>query len=134
MNYLLSRKRPETAKQIVARAIDEAREQYKQHDVEIVVKKADKSRTGQQNKYFWALCGLIEQNTGTNKEDIKIRLMDACGFTRDIWSNGRPLTITLSTTVLNTQQFCTLIEATQSLCEALNMRYPLPVELGMQWT
>lgn len=134
MNYLLSRKRPESTRLIVNTAIEEARDRFKREDVEIVVKKADKSRTGQQNRYFWALCGLIEKDTGTDKEIIKLRLMDACTFVISAWSNGRAVVMPMSTTKLNTQDFGTLINATQSLCEALNIKYPLPAELGYSWT
>ena len=134
MNYLLSRRHPESTKLIVNRAVDEARDRFKREDVEIVVKKADRSRTGQQNRYFWALCGLIEAETGEDKEVVKLRLMDACTFVVSTWSNGRALVMPMSTTKLNTQEFGTLINATQSLCEALNIKYPLPAELGYSWT
>lgn len=135
MNWFLSKKQePQQVRLIFDNATADARAQFKVHDVEIVVKKADKSRTGQQNKYFWALCGLIEKETGTDKEIVKLRLMDACTFVISAWSNGRAVVMPMSTTKLNTQDFGTLINATQSLCEALNIKYPLPAELGYSWT
>lgn len=134
MNYLLSRKRPESTRLIVNTAIEEARDRFKREDVEIVVKKADKSRTGQQNRYFWALCGLVEKETGTDKEVVKAKLMHVCDFTLSVWSNGEALIIPLSTTKLNRQDFGTLINATQSLCDELGIKYPLPEELGYSCT
>lgn len=134
MNYLLSRKRPESTRLIVERAINEARYRFRREDVEIVVKKADKSRTGQQNKYFWALCGLLETHTGQDKEVIKMQLMDACSFVFEVILNGRVVITPMSTTALNATEFGTLISATQSLCDAMGVIYPLPADMGHLWT
>jgi hypothetical protein len=133
--YCISKTSTLPPKQIIDAALAEARNLYASGEtVEISVSVAKKSRTGQQNKYFWALCGLIEKHTGEDKEVIKMRLMHAMGFVVQAWSMGQAVVMPMSTTKLKTGEFAELINATQSLCENLNIKYPLPAELGMQWT
>jgi len=135
LNYFVSKKSSLPSATIVENALNEVRARYKEgEEVEIVVKRAEKSRTGQQSKYFWSLCGLIEKESGQDKDVVKGRLMHALGHTQSYWSNGVAITETLSTTKLKVEQFAELIEATQSLCQMLSIKYPLPAELGLRWT
>lgn len=129
--FVLRRSQPEKAAEIFERAREEARRQYREHDVLIEIGKFSKSRTGQQNRYFWALVGLIADETGQPKEDIKDRLMHALGHKQMKWVNGEAITVIKSTTQLNVEQFGELIEATQQLCRALNINYPEPGHYGL---
>lgn len=131
--FVLRRERPETAKAIAERAMNAARELYRDGDVEIRVQRHKRQRTNQQNAYFWALVGLIEDETGEDKETIKIRLMHALGHVRQVYSQGEYVLVAKSTTTLGTREFGELINATQSLCQQLGIRYPLPAEYGYDW-
>ena len=108
-------------------------EMSSQGAVDVSIEKHKKSRTSQQNRYFWALCGLIANETGEDKEVIKMRLMHSLGFVIQAWSQGQAVIMPMSTTKLKTVEFGELIDATQSLCESLGIKYPLPQELGMNW-
>lgn len=93
MNYFIHKGMAVPPKQVIDSALFEARALYAQGvRVEISVTVASKSRTGQQNKYFWALCGLVEKHTGEDKEVIKMRLMHALGFVVQAWSQGQAQT------------------------------------------
>lgn len=132
--FYLNQDSPVPQKQIVDKALGLAREIFRSgKSVEIVVREAKKDRTTQQNRYFWMLCGIVASHAGEDKEVIKMRLMDACGFVIEAWSNGRAIVMPMSTTKLKRDEFGSLIEATQGLCEALNLAYPKPEDLGMAW-
>ena len=128
--FVLRRDTPYQAKAIVDNALAVARELYRKSDVAIEVKPFRKSRTDMQNRYFWALCGLIADETGQEKEDIKDRLMHALGHKHMKWVNGEAVTVIRSTTTLTREEFGELIEATQQLCEALGIKYPQPSHYG----
>ena len=128
--FVLRRGTPELAGGIVDNALAVARELYRKSDVAIEVKPFRKSRTDQHNRYFWALCGLIADETGQDKEDIKDQLMHAMGHYRQKVVNGKPITVFRSTTTLNRDEFGELIEAAQQLCGGLEIRYPLPAHYG----
>ena len=130
--FVLRRDAPYQAKAIVDNALAAARELYCKSDVAIEVKPFKKSRTDQQNRYFWALCGLIADETGQDKEDIKDQLMHAMGHYRQKVVNGKPITVFRSTTTLTRDEFGELIEATQQLCEGLGIKYPQPSHYGLE--
>ncbi len=128
--FVLRRNAPDTAKTIVDNALAMARELYRKADVAIEVKPFKKSRTLEQNSYFWMLCGLVADETGQDKEDIKDQLMHAMGHYRQKVVNGKPITVFRSTTTLSREEFGELIGAAQQLCEGLEIRYPLPAHYG----
>lgn len=122
-----------TLRRLADNTLNTIREAFKSGDVEVSIGKAKKSRTAQQNRYVWMLFGLIERETGQDKEDIKDRVMHALGFKKSKWINGEAVTTIRSTTTLSREEFGTLIEATQNLCEQLEIEYPLPVHFGMNF-
>lgn len=131
MNYRLSKNSTVPVKAIVDRAIDEARERYKAgEDVEIVIKKAEKSRTSQQNKYFHGLLGLLANHAGYEPERLKIEIKHQLGLIEKVLINGEVITSIKSTAQLNTEDFGKLINTVQSLLDQMGVTYPLPSEQG----
>lgn len=122
-----------TLRRLADNTLNAVREAFKSGDVEVTIGKAKKSRTAQQNRYVWMLFGLIEKETGQDKEDIKDRVMHALGFFKKKWVNGEAVTTIRSTTKLNRDEFGTLIDATQQLCVNLGIDYPIPEALGMNF-
>ena len=131
MNYRLSKNSTVPVKQIVDSAINEARERFKAgEDVEIVIKKADKNRTSQQNKYFHGLVGILAKHAGYEPDRLKVEIKYQIGLIEKVLINGEVITSIKSTAQLNTEDFGKLIDTVQNLLDQMGVTYPLPNEQG----
>ena len=70
-------------------------------DLVCAISKQEKSRSQMQNRYYWFLLSILEDDTGTTKEDLHIYFRSKfLGTTKDI--NGEVVEYTKSTTELST--------------------------------
>jgi hypothetical protein len=97
----------------------------------ITISPINNSRTLQQNRYYWKLCGLLADKTGYEKEDISEYALIECGFTREskTWKGVEQKAV--STTTLKVNDFTRLIDYVVDLCVDNEIAYPQPEYYGM---
>jgi len=100
----------------------------------IVVTLSDKkvTRSGQQNRYFHKLVGLIAEHQGNDAERVKREIKHKIGLVEKQIINSELITIIKSTADLKVDEFSKLIEATISVCVFLEISYPTPDHYGFK--
>ena len=100
----------------------------------IVVTLSDKkvTRSGQQNRYFHKLVGLIAEHQGNDPERVKREIKHKIGLVEKQIINSELITIIKSTADLKVDEFSKLIEATISVCVFLEISYPTPDYYGFK--
>ena len=89
-----------------------------------------KNRSGQQNKLYWSLLGIIAKDLGYDLDDlhtaVKVRFLG----TEDKFIAGQPITLAKSTRKLNTKEFTELVDKVYALGAELNIKLPTPSHWG----
>lgn len=96
--------------------------------VELSFKKL--TRSHQQNRYFHKLVGLIAEYQGENPERVKRQIKHSIGLIEKDMINGELITMIKSTADLTVDEFSQLIEQTISVCQYLDIQYPIPSHYG----
>jgi len=96
--------------------------------IELSFKKV--TRSYQQNRYFHKLVGLIAEKQGEDLERVKRQIKHKIGLIEKDMVNGELITIIKSTADLSVEEFSQLIEQTITVCQYLEIQYPIPAHYG----
>lgn len=130
MKYQVSKNNQNT-KQIIDNALNEVREIYKSGKTVVIdVKDGKLSRSNQANSYAHKLIGLIAEHQGESLESIKKQIKHRIGLIEKEMINGELITAIRSTADLNKEEFSKFIEQIISVCQYLEIKYPIPDEYG----
>jgi len=80
--------------------------QWKGQEVGIEIVEKTNSRSGNQNRYYWFYLGLIEEETGQNKDELHAYFKGKFLTQKITELYGDKVRITKSTTELTRGQFC----------------------------
>jgi hypothetical protein len=108
----------------------EARELFKNGDVSIIVESYKKSRSNQQNAYYWSLIGILSNFTGFDKQDLSEFMVIECGFTRISKVFDSEQVKARSTTTLTVAEFSVLINKVIEYLLSNQLSYPQPSYYG----
>ena len=99
---------------------------------QVDVKPYKKHKTDQQRKYAHACICRIASNVGDNPQHLKIRIKEGLGLIEKIWSNGKEITVEISTEKLNREQYGIFIDEIIRIGIATDTNLPQPRNYGME--
>jgi hypothetical protein len=126
--YIL--RRESNAGQVFQNMQLEARELFKSGSVSITVESYKKSRSSQQNAYYWSLIGILANFTGFDKQDLSEFMVLECKFTRISKVFDSEQVKARSTTTLTVAEFSELINKVIEYLQSNQLSYPQPSYYG----
>lgn len=130
MNFYLSQDRPDVHTRALTflSQINPARNWV----VSIEEKKAG-SKTDQQRRYFHKLLQVFCNETGNDMEQIKMEIKYRVLPLHEVLVNGMKHLYPVSSENTTVEQYGKLIDSIQLMCQAYNIIYPDPRDLGMRF-
>lgn len=92
----------------------------------------DEKKSGNQERFFHSLCGVIAKFTGDDKEEVKLQIKYRVLPLHEIHANGNTYLVPKSTTRLTKQEYSQLIDAAMMLGQSLQLQMPLAKLHGVE--